>query len=110
MMGDKFRLLAQAQLEKIGIEIILSDKVTRFENGTVSLSLPFHLHVLITHTIQAQLQSGKSIPCDFYLPCFPTGGNATFLKSGSADARNYAIVDDTFKVQGYNNVFALGDW
>jgi hypothetical protein len=35
MMSDKFRLLAQAHLEKIGVEIILSDKVINYENGRV---------------------------------------------------------------------------
>ena len=51
MMGDKFRLLAQAQLEKIGVEIILSDKVTRFENGTVSPSPCSSVPLLISVTL-----------------------------------------------------------
>ncbi len=66
-------------------------------------------HVILNY--QVTLKSGKTLPCDFFLPCYPTGGNAgDFLKAGSADERKYAKVDDTFKVHGYDKVFAIGDW
>lgn len=37
MMRDEFRLLAQQQLEKIGVDIVLSDKVVNHADGQVSL-------------------------------------------------------------------------
>ena len=92
VLKDPFRLKATAFLEKIGIDLLLSDRVDRVEGGT------------------AYLQSGKSLPCDLYIPAFPHGGNAVFLPEGSKDTRNYAKVDDTFKVNGFNHIFAAGDW
>lgn len=92
LLKDPFRLKAMAFLEKIGIELIVSDRVNNVDNG------------------MANLGSGKSIPCDLFIPAYPQGGNATFLPSSSKDARNYAKVDDTFKVEGFTNVFAAGDW
>lgn len=45
------------------------------------------------------------------MPCFATGGNAgKFLKATSVDEHQYAKVDNTFKVEGYDSVFAFGDW
>eukprot|EP01040_Poterioochromonas_malhamensis_P016314 gene16314-18490_t len=91
LLKDPFRLKATAFLEKIGIELTLSDRVDRVDNG------------------MAYLGSGRSIPCDLYIPAFAQGGNATFLPGASKDSRNYAKVDDTFKVDGFTNVFAVGD-
>ncbi len=39
MMRDQFRLLAQQHLERIGVDIVLSDKVVNHANGQVSLIL-----------------------------------------------------------------------
>ena len=92
-MSDKFRLLAQSQLEKIGVELILSDRVVSNAENQVTLA------------------SGKTVECDLYIPCFPTGGNAAaFLPKESVNPRGYAMVDDTFQVKGLSKVFALGDW
>lgn len=92
MMRDSFRLLANRKLEEMGVTLILSDRVTNNANGQVTL------------------QSGKSVACDLFIEAHATGGNATFLPAGSRDAKNYAVVDATFKVQGLTTVFAVGDW
>ncbi len=55
------------------------------------------------------LLSGRRIPCDIYLPAFPLGGNSTFLPKVCTDEKGYVKVDDCFRVQLLNNVFAFGD-
>eukprot|EP01034_Spumella_vulgaris_P031813 gene31813-39298_t len=91
MMRHPLPELAQKHMAEINVDIVNNDRVVSHENGVVTLS------------------SGKVIPCDLYIPAYPTGGNATFLSGISKDARGYAVVDDTFTVAGYQNVFALGD-
>lgn len=91
-MRDQFRILANAQLEKIGVDLVLSDRIVGHDNGEVTL------------------QSGKRIPADLHIVAHALGGNATFLPDGSKDKKGYAVVNDTFLVQGFTSVFALGDW
>ncbi len=112
-MRAPFPELAQTHMREIGVEIINNDRVLRNENGVVSaqslISSSRDLCLSFTH-FQAILSSGKRISCDVYIPAYPTGGNATFLTGNSKDARGYANVDDTFTVQGFQRVFAVGDW
>lgn len=90
-MNDPFRLKAHAHLEKIGVKLVVSERVSRFENGEVSLS------------------SGGTLPADLFITAHAVGGNATFLPGDSKNEKGYAHVDDTFKVHGLSRVFALGD-
>ncbi len=113
-MKDPFRLKATAFLEKIGIELVLGDRVVSSSNGTVnsfdSIDRLFHHEITMNCSIQAVLKSGKEIPCDVFISAFPEGGNATFLPADAKDEKSYAKVDDRFLVHGFNNVFAIGDW
>jgi NADH dehydrogenase FAD-containing subunit len=56
------------------------------------------------------LNSGKEISCDLYVPCHAFGGNCSFLSENSKDAKSYAKVNSSFLVEGFTNVFAVGDW
>lgn len=91
MMGAPFRRVAGIQLDKIDIEVLSGERVQSFQNG------------------QVHLQSGRTIQADAYIPAFCTGGNCAFLPAECRDQRNYAIVDDTFRVQRLSRVFAIGD-
>jgi NADH dehydrogenase FAD-containing subunit len=100
MMGDSFALLATRQLEKIGIELILSDRVV---DGPTDgeITVP---------TGKITLASKKVLDADVYLCAHAIGGNATFLPTNSKTARDYAKVNSAFQVEGLSNVFAFGDW
>jgi NADH dehydrogenase FAD-containing subunit len=94
MMKDAFRLKATNFLEKIGIEMVLGDRVSSFENNVVSLA------------------SGKRIEgCDMHIVAHTLGGNGrAFMPTDSLDNNAFIKVHDTFKVHGLDNVFAFGDW
>eukprot|EP01034_Spumella_vulgaris_P031550 gene31550-38968_t len=83
--------LATEHLKQIGVDVITGERVFGEADGEVTLT------------------SGRKLPCDLYISAHPTGGNSSFLPAESVDARGYVKVDDTLKVEGFGNVFALGD-
>ena len=96
-MGHGIPASATKTLQDYGIELILNEKVQQYspEKGCV------------------ELKSGRSIPCDYYLPAFSSRqGNCGFLPPASQQdgyGPGYAKVDETFRVSGFLNVFAVGD-
>eukprot|EP01034_Spumella_vulgaris_P031146 gene31146-38489_t len=90
-MKHRLPELAARHMREIDVELVNNDRVVSHIDGVVTL------------------KSGMTIPCDVYIPCFSTGGNATFLSGIAKDSKGFAVVDDTLTVASFRNVFALGD-
>lgn len=92
MMRHPLPELATQHMRDIDVDLVLSDRVLSHEGGFVTLA------------------SGRRLACDLFIPAHATGGNSNFLPAAAVDKRGYAVVDDTFTVNSFTNVFALGDW
>jgi hypothetical protein len=120
-MKDPYRVKAMAFLEKIGIELIMNDRVKEVIKGPSEQQQQQKQpgeqseeeeEAIVPGGDSLLLASGKRIPCDLFIPAYPTGGNgATFLPTTSVDSRGYVIVDDCFRVKGFSrgNILAGGD-
>ena len=91
-MSPQFPPLVQANLTKIGVELILNDRIKEQGDGYVLLN------------------SGKRLESDLYIPAYSHGPNTGFVPAASKDDKGYIKVDNKFQVQGLNNVFAFSAW
>lgn len=79
-MSPAFHGLARSLLEKMGVTLVLNDRVVSQSQGKVTL------------------KSGKEIVCDLFIPAHPEGGNCSFMPAGTVDQKNYCKVNDYFQL------------
>ena len=81
-MSPQFPPVIERGLRSLGVELILEDRVSSFENG------------------QAKLASGKTVACDLYLPCNPAGGyGAAFMPASAVNPKGFIKVNSQFAVE-----------
>lgn len=91
-MSPQFPPLVQANLTKIGVKLVLNDRVKEQGGGYVLLN------------------SGTRLDADLYIPAYSQGPNTGFVPAGSKDDKGYIKVDKKFQVEGLKNVFAFSAW
>jgi NADH dehydrogenase FAD-containing subunit len=92
----------RAQLTEIGVELVLGD-------GLVALP-PIAATELSPFTVTTQ--SGRTISADMWFQCFGVHPESDYLDAELAAARGadgFIRVGSTLQVEGFENVFALGD-
>ncbi|KAF9888044.1 hypothetical protein FE257_009308 [Aspergillus nanangensis] len=87
---------AEAELAKMGVEMVHNATVTgRQEETSGSTSLT--------------LSNGNTLQADLYIPLFGMAANTSFLPSSILTERGDVKLDLTLRVQGMQNVWAVGD-
>eukprot|EP01042_Synura_sphagnicola_P000753 gene753-837_t len=83
--------MAADNLRRIGVELMLKERVTSVVDNKVTLG------------------SGTEISVDYYLPCFSAGPNTAFVPPDMLNEQRYVKVDPYLKSVARPNVFAIGD-
>jgi len=108
MMKNAFRLKASTYLEQIGVELVLGEKLLKFENNTVRIHIITSSGKKFTYfslsTKKAFLSSGRQLAnCDLHLVAHSIGGNAKpFMPANCVDDLGYVKVRETFEVEVSN--------
>jgi NADH dehydrogenase FAD-containing subunit len=82
---------AEGNLAKLGVRIMHSAKVSRYEEGVV------------------YLDNGETLSADLYLPSFGVRPNTSFIPERYLDEKKNLVLDLTLQVEGLANVWAAGD-
>jgi NADH dehydrogenase FAD-containing subunit len=90
-MPKKMQSFVLNQLNKIGVEVILNERVLEHKQKVVSL------------------KSGKTLECDIYIPASSIGGNSAFMPEGTTDERSFIKVNEFLQTEKFRNIFAIGD-
>lgn len=94
-LGPRAGKEALRQLERLGVEVILNERLSRDGDGPYRSAL-----------------SGDPYPADLTYECLGAYANTAFMKErfpGSLDARGMILVDRGFSVRDAENVYAIGD-
>ncbi|KAL1851041.1 hypothetical protein VTK73DRAFT_9553 [Phialemonium thermophilum] len=94
--GDAIAKRARAELQKLGVTVRTGTRV----NGT---------RVTAEGQTEVLVQEGNPIPADVYLPTLGQVPNSDFLPRDYVSERGYVNVDQFFRVDGAESVWALGD-
>jgi NADH dehydrogenase FAD-containing subunit len=90
-MSSGFPDAAAAALTKMGVEIVVGEKVLSSKQGIVVC------------------ESGKILECDYYIEAFSRHANTSFMPAGSTEHRGHIKVDPYFKIEGFRSGFSFGD-
>lgn len=88
---------AATQLEALGVEIIYGLKIKDVKEDTV------------TNKYTVTLSNDEKLEGDLFIPAMGCAPNNTFLPQNLLDESGWLKVDDSLKVEGVNDVYALGD-
>ncbi|XP_071838940.1 ferroptosis suppressor protein 1-like [Apostichopus japonicus] len=100
---EKFRQKAKEQLEAMGIKLILGERVSNLDELTTDGSQPCSL---------VKTDKGREIETDLVIHAIGIQANCDAYKDNFADKldeRNFLKVNKFLQVDGYTDVFAVGD-
>ena len=79
-------------------------------NVDVRLSTKIQEPVQLTNgKHEVTLSNGEKLVADLYIPTFGVVPNSTFVPAEHLDANGFVKVDEFFRVEGADGVFAIGD-
>eukprot|EP01041_Mallomonas_annulata_P011310 gene11310-23664_t len=88
---ESLRTLGKAAMIKQGIELILNDRVTTYEDNKITTT------------------NGVTIENAYYIPCFAKGPNTSFVPDNMKNDKGYVIVNDFLQSNINSRVFAVSD-
>lgn len=94
ILSEKASALALKQLTAVGVEVLLGVKVlgtSEAKSGTV------------------ELDSGKVIDAELYIPAVGVIPNNSFIPAAILDDKGYLQIDDEEKVPGVEGIYGIGD-
>jgi apoptosis-inducing factor 2 len=102
--NPKLGELLYAELKQLGVRVLLGEKLVKMP-PTTNATAPEQ------PTLQTYLtEKGSQIEADIHFICFGLQLNTQYLNLGSIfDERKQVKVNSHLQVQGYGNIFAIGD-
>lgn len=93
---ESVRVTMAKDLEKLGVQLLRGRRVveTKHDSGKRTTIV---------------LSDGFELSADFYLPLFGVKVNTSFVPVKFLDDRGNIVLDDTLRVSGTSNIWALGD-
>lgn len=96
-----------AEMKRAGVRVILGEQLQPISSQTNVLAPGGSLALQTFMT-----DKGTKIEADLFFTCFGTQANSAYLAPGLAgcrDAHGRIKVNRYFQVEGYSNIFAIGD-
>lgn len=91
-LPDRQRIRARRRLEKMGVEVVLGEKLVKVEDGV------------------AHLESGRAIPSPVIVWCGGAHADPDAVEWGLAfDTSGRLVCDEMLKAQGHDDIYVVGD-
>lgn len=103
-LGDEvrkdIRQLVRADLEKLGVRVVVNAKVTKIEGPESG-----------PKTVQLSLPGGKTdtIETDVIIPTYGLVPNSSFIPEAMKDQRGFVKQTNHLRAEGHDDIFVIGD-